>query len=157
MTAIKTLRNLYEILYDIHKKGRLIEKIAEMKRIKTVIVGDCCSGKTMLVQAMTQSDFKINLPYVATVSDNIALALHFNGVDTEVGIWDTAGSEEYYQLRSLAYPDTDVVLVTFDIANPVSFENVEKKWLPEIYHAMINVPRILVGTKLGINFVVKRQ
>lgn len=85
-------RNLYEILYDIHKKGRLIEKIAEMKRIKTVIVGDCGSGKTMLVQAMTQSDFKINLPYVATVSDNIALALHFNGVDTEVGIWDTAGS-----------------------------------------------------------------
>lgn len=59
--------------------------------------------------------------------------------------------EDFDFLRPISYPQTDVVLVTFDIANPLSFENVEKKWLPEVLHHMINVPRILVGTKLGIH------
>ncbi|VDI81000.1 Hypothetical predicted protein [Mytilus galloprovincialis] len=124
-----------------------------MNIIKTVTVGDDYCGKTMLLQAMIQSDFKIYVhePYVPTVFDSFTLTLNFHGVDTTVGLWDTAGQEDFDLLRPHSYPQTDVVLVTFDIANPLSFENVEKKWLPEVLHHMINVPRILVGTKLGIH------
>ncbi|VDI71656.1 Hypothetical predicted protein [Mytilus galloprovincialis] len=120
-----------------------------MNDIKAVIVGDDYCGKTMLLKAMIQSDFKIYVhePYVPTVFDNFSMNLHFHGVDAPVLFWDTAGQEDFDRLRHLSYKQTDVVLVTFDIANPVCFENVEKKWLPHVHPHMINVPRILVGTK----------
>lgn len=34
--------------------------------------------------------------------------------------------------RPLSYPDTDVLLITFDISNPDSLENIEEKWAPEV-------------------------
>jgi len=49
--------------------------------------------------------------------------------------------------RPLSYPDTDVLLVCFSIANPDSLGNVADKWLPEVTHFCPKVPVILVGTK----------
>jgi len=49
--------------------------------------------------------------------------------------------------RPLSYPDTDVILMCFSIANPVSLANVVDKWLPEVSHFCPKVPIILVGTK----------
>ena len=44
-----------------------------------------------------------------------------------LGLFDTAGQEDYDRLRPLAYPDTDVFLVCFSPMIPDSFENV--KWV----------------------------
>ena len=49
--------------------------------------------------------------------------------------------------RPLSYPDTDVILVCFSVANPDSLGNVVEKWLPEVRHFCPKVPFILVGTK----------
>ena len=38
----------------------------------------------------------------------------------ELNLWDTAGQETYDRLRGLAYPNTDVFLVAFSIAEPDS-------------------------------------
>jgi len=64
-----------------------------------------------------------------------------------LGLWDTAGQEDYDRLRPLSYPDTDVFLVAFSLISRASFENVKQKWAPEIKHHCPGVPIILVGTK----------
>ena len=44
-----------------------------------------------------------------------------------LGLFDTAGQEDYDRLRPLSYPQTDVFLVCFSIVNPASFENTKEK------------------------------
>ena len=44
-----------------------------------------------------------------------------------LGLWDTAGQEEYNRLRPLAYPHCDVFLIVFSVVEPSSFVNARKK------------------------------
>lgn len=69
------------------------------------------------------------------------------GRPVNLGLWDTAGQEDYDRLRPLSYPQTDVFLICFSIISPASFENVKSKWWPEIQHHAPGVPLVLVGTK----------
>lgn len=55
--------------------------------------------------------------------------------------------QESDPLRSLCYPGSDVFLVCFSVINPVSFQNITKKWLPEIRRICPKAPIVLVGTK----------
>ena len=73
-----------------------------------------------------------------------------DGKPISLGLWDTAGQEDYDRLRPLSYPQTDVFLICFSIVSPPSFDNVKSKWYPEIEHHAPNVPIILVGTKLDL-------
>lgn len=46
-----------------------------------------------------------------------------------LGLFDTAGQEDYDRLRPLSYPQTDVFLICFSVVAPASFENVREKVL----------------------------
>eukprot|EP00494_Astrolonche_serrata_P004168 UN04180 len=70
-----------------------------------------------------------------------------DGKPINLGLWDTAGQEDYDRLRPLSYPQTDVFLVCFSVISEPSFANVKQKWIPEITHHAPSVPIILVGTK----------
>src|SRR4030095_16052380 len=50
-----------------------------------------------------------------------------DGKPINLGLWDTAGQEDYDRLRPLSYPQTDVFLVCFSVVAPASFENVKEK------------------------------
>ena len=69
-----------------------------------------------------------------------------NGKDYNLALWDTAGQEDYDQLRPLSYPQTDIFLLCFSVISPQSFLNVREKWFPEIQHHTPDVPFIIVGT-----------
>lgn len=115
---------------------------------KLVIVGDGACGKTCLLAVFDTGRFPED--YVPTVFENTITDTTVDGVPVELALWDTAGQEDYDRLRPLSYPDTDVLLVTFDISNTDSLENVEEKWGPEVEHYCPDTPVVLVGTKVDI-------
>ena len=80
---------------------------------------------------------------VRSADDAIASA----GRPVNLGLWDTAGQEEYDRLRPLSYPNTDVFIVCYSTISPTSYANVLQKWYPELNHHAPDTPIILVGTK----------
>ncbi|KAJ2115931.1 GTPase Cdc42 [Coemansia sp. RSA 922] len=67
-----------------------------------------------------------------------------------LGLFDTAGQEDYDRLRPLSYPQTDVFLVCYSVTSQASYENVREKWLPEVTHHCPGVPCIIVGTQVDL-------
>lgn len=59
--------------------------------------------------------------------DNYTASVMVDGNPIILGLWDTAGQEDYERLRPLSYPQTDVFLICFSVVSPPSFDNVRAK------------------------------
>ncbi len=64
-----------------------------------------------------------------------------------LSLWDTIGDEAYDRLRPLCYPQADVFLICFSIAETPSFESVKKKWYHELtsWSNVANSAWVLLG------------
>ncbi|KAE8185533.1 hypothetical protein CF336_g7366 [Tilletia laevis] len=132
---------------QLEEASRLNERMYALT-IKCVVVGDGAVGKTCLLISYTTNKFPSE--YVPTVFDNYAVTVMIGEDPYTLGLFDTAGQEDYDRLRPLSYPQTDVFLVCFSVTSPASFENVKEKWFPEVHHHCPGVPCLIVGTQVDL-------
>uniref|UniRef100_A0A6N2M492 Uncharacterized protein n=1 Tax=Salix viminalis TaxID=40686 RepID=A0A6N2M492_SALVM len=109
--------------------------------IKCVTVGDGAVGKTCMLISYTSNTFPTD--YVPTVFDNFSANVVVDGSTVNLGLWDTAGQEDYNRLRPLSYRGADVFLLAFSLISKASYENIAKKWISELRHYAPTVPVVL--------------
>ena len=77
--------------------------------IKCVIIGDGTVGKTCINKQIIHNRYSDE--YIPTIFDNYSKTVKFRDLYVTLNLWDTAGQEDYDQLRLLSYPFTDVVVL----------------------------------------------
>ena len=82
---------------------------------KIVVVGDAFVGKTCLVTAYGTNKFPEG--YAPTVADNYEGQVEVDGKLVNLTIWDTAGQNEFSDLRPLAYNCADVFVICFTLTD----------------------------------------
>ncbi|KAM6308982.1 rho-related GTP-binding protein RhoD [Aegotheles albertisi] len=118
------------------------------EEVKAVVVGDGGCGKTSLLMVFARGDFpKV---YVPTVFEKYTASFQVGSKPVTIHLWDTAGQEDYDRLRPLSYSDANVVLICFDVTNPISYDNILTKWYPEVNHFCKGIPVLLVGCKTDL-------
>jgi len=117
------------------------------KAIKLGVVGDGTVGKTTMLMAYTLDAFLDE--YTPTVFDNFSVIEDVDGKLVNIILWDTAGQEDYKQLRTTTYDNTDIFLMCFSVVHPSSFDNI-RWWLIEIRKHCPNTPFVLCGTKTDL-------
>ncbi|TQD92260.1 hypothetical protein C1H46_022142 [Malus baccata] len=119
------------------------------KFIKCVTVGDGAVGKTCMLICYTSNKFPTD--YIPTVFDNFSANVAVDGNIVNLGLWPCGTlQEDYSRLRPLSYRGADIFVLAFSLISRASYENVLKKWMPELRRFAPNVPIVLVGTKLDL-------
>mmetsp|Transcript_19844 Transcript_19844/g.22083 ORF Transcript_19844/g.22083 Transcript_19844/m.22083 type:complete len:184 (+) Transcript_19844:91-642(+) len=114
-------------------------------RVKVVIVGNAGVGKTSFLSTFANKVYpSITLPYAI---DGYMTQIAVFGRQFNVGFWDTAGQKSYDQLRPLVYPQTDIFLLCYDISDRSRFNELEKRWKPELSRHCPGIPIIVLGLK----------
>lgn len=108
----------------------VLDRMATANKVKIVAIGDGTVGKTSLLISYSKGEFPDD--YVPTVFENYRTQINTSAGPIALDIWDTAGQEEYDEIRKLAFNQVDVFLVCFSIDNPASLQNLESKWIKDV-------------------------
>ncbi|XP_066871989.1 rho-related GTP-binding protein RhoF isoform X1 [Kogia breviceps] len=118
------------------------------KELKIVIVGDGGCGKTSLLMVYSQGSFPEH--YAPSVFEKYTASVTVGSKEVTLNLYDTAGQEDYDRLRPLSYQNTQLVLICYDVMNPISYDNVLIKWFPEVTHFCRGIPMVLIGCKTDL-------
>ncbi len=115
-------------------------------KIKIIIVGDSGVGKTNLITRFASDKFDKNSKATIGV-EFIYKTIKINNEIFKIEIWDTAGQERYNTIQNHLYKNINGILLTFDLTNTYSFEQLSK-WYEQIQNqSQKNCIIVLIGNK----------
>ncbi|XP_017843443.1 ras-related protein Rab-43 [Drosophila busckii] len=116
---------------------------------KIVLVGDCCTGKTSILQRFKTGN------YVEKHGNTIGVDFSMKTIEIEskqvkLQIWDTAGQERFRTITQSYYRANNGVIIVYDITKRSTFANLQK-WIEEVRrYTASNVLIILIGNKCDL-------
>jgi cell division control protein 42 len=113
-----------------------------------VVVSDGAVCKTCLL--MAYKNHEIPSGYVPTIFDNHVVQMRVHNKDVTLQLWDSAGQEEFENIRVLSYTNKDVFAICFSLVNLASLVKIQSMWLPGLKRHIQNPRFILVGTKKNL-------
>ena len=114
-----------------------------------VLVGDCGTGKTNLLNRFTKDTFDVDSKETVGVDFGTRQISH-DGKTIEAHVWDTAGIEHYKSMTAAYYRGAAGALLVYDITKRRSFESIDN-WLKEVQkHTGPSNVTMLVGNKCDL-------
>ncbi|XP_009108332.2 ras-related protein RABD2c [Brassica rapa] len=116
---------------------------------KLLLIGDSGVGKSCLLLRFADDSYLDS--YISTIGVDFKIrTVEQDGKTIKLQIWDTAGQERFRTITSSYYRGAHGIIVTYDVTDQESFNNV-KQWLNEIdRYASENVNKLLVGNKCDL-------
>jgi len=139
------IRRSYSEQQQQQQQQNYPDVIPDAESIKCTVIGDGAIGKTSLIVSYTTNDYPQH--YQPTVHDFYTVRLTVAEKPVTFQLIDTAGQEQFNVIRRLSYHQSNIFLVCFNLIDPISFQNVKERWLPELKEHAPKVPFILVGLK----------
>jgi small GTP-binding protein len=120
------------------------------RRIKLVVLGDSCVGKSSLLTRYIHGKYYAYQPStIGAAFMSKSVIVPENGDECMLEIWDTAGQERYRSLASMYYKGADIAIICYDITNINSYLATHT-WIDELCSYTdihLNGIVILCGTK----------
>ena len=120
--------------------------------IKCAVIGGPFVGKTSCIRSYInqKSDIK-KFEGKDALIEYFSTSVKLNdGKEAQLQLWDTGRSEGSERARISVYPETDVIVIMFDLVRQDTMLDVESFWYQELSGHCPNIPVILVGTKLDL-------
>eukprot|EP00048_Salpingoeca_helianthica_P015422 m.226697 g.226697 ORF g.226697 m.226697 type:complete len:207 (-) comp17014_c0_seq1:90-710(-) len=119
--------------------------------LKVVILGDGGVGKSSLMTRFVNNEFDLQSFHTIGV-EFLNKEVQVEDESFTMQIWDTAGQERFKSLRTPFYRGTDCCMLTFDVNDAQTFENIPV-WRKEFLHYAdvrdpASFPFILLGNKV---------
>ncbi|CAG9764024.1 unnamed protein product [Ceutorhynchus assimilis] len=116
---------------------------------KIVLIGDCGTGKTCVVQRFKNGTFIER--HGNTIGVDFSMkTVTVDGKEVKLQIWDTAGQERFRTITQSYYRSANGVIIVYDITKRSSFLSVAR-WVEEVRRYSGNsVLLALVGNKADL-------
>nr|QZX57794.1 ras-related protein Rab43 [Locusta migratoria] len=113
---------------------------------KIVLIGDCGTGKTCVVQRFKSGTFIER--HGSTIGVDFSMkTVIVDGKKVKLQIWDTAGQERFRTITQSYYRSANGVIIVYDITKRSSFLSLQR-WIEEVRrYTASNVMLVLVGNK----------
>ncbi|XP_011309789.1 ras-related protein Rab-43 [Fopius arisanus] len=116
---------------------------------KIVLIGDCGTGKTCVVQRFRGGTFIERHGNTIGVDFSMKTVL-IDGKRVKLQIWDTAGQERFRTITQSYYRSANGIILVYDITKRSTFLSVQK-WIEEVRrYTSTSVMLILVGNKCDL-------
>ncbi|KAL0481187.1 Ras-related protein Rac [Acrasis kona] len=120
-----------------------------MSSIKVALVGSEAVGKTSLINVYTKGENDFKKQYEPTIYDSAETRITMDGKFLQVNMLDTAGSDEYKQLRPMSYSGVDLFIICYSVIDLKSHDRVVE-CIKEVRQHAPNKEMVLVGTKIDL-------
>ncbi|KAI4467812.1 drab5-related [Holotrichia oblita] len=117
---------------------------------KIVLIGDCGTGKTCVVQRFKNGTFLERHGNTIGVDFSMKTVM-VDGKKVKLQIWDTAGQERFRTITQSYYRSANGVIIVYDITKRSSFLSVGK-WVEEVRrYSGSSILVALVGNKADLD------